>query len=59
MMISIVNIPISRFRRELNTWMLFLKQHPENPVYITRKNKVVLVAISPLKYEELASVMGN
>ena len=48
-----VNIPLSRFRRELNSWMRFLDNEPENTIYITKNNKVVYVAISQLKYENL------
>ena len=48
-----VNVPISRFRRELNSWMRFTEKNPENTIYITRNNKVVYVAVSPLHYENL------
>ena len=48
-----VNVPISRFRRELNSWMRFIDKNPENTIYITKNNKVVSVAVSPLHYERL------
>ena len=47
------NVPLSRFRRELNSWMRFLDNESENTIYITRNNKVVYVAVSPLHYENL------
>jgi PHD/YefM family antitoxin component YafN of YafNO toxin-antitoxin module len=47
----IVNVPVSRFRRELNAWMRFLENEPENTIHVTRNNKVVLIAISPQRYE--------
>ena len=46
-----VNIPLSRFRRELNTWMRFLDGEPDNAIYITRNNKVIFVAVSPQRCE--------
>ncbi len=48
-----VNVPLSRFRRELNTWMRFLDNEPENTIYITRNNKVVYVTISYQHYQRL------
>lgn len=48
-----VNIPISRFRRELNSWMRFLEKNPENTIYLTKNNKVVFSAISPEQHEKL------
>lgn len=48
-----VNVPISRFRRELNSWMRFLEKKPENIIYLTKNNKVVISVISPQQHERL------
>jgi len=48
-----VNVRVSRFRRELNTWMRFLEKEPKNTIYLTRNNKVVISVISPHQYEKL------
>ncbi len=48
-----VNIPLSRFRREHNTWKRFFDKNPDNTINLTRNNKVITVVITPRSYEEL------
>jgi hypothetical protein len=48
-----VNVPISRFRRELNSWMRFLEKNPENTIYLTKNKKAVICVISPQQHENL------
>ena len=50
-----INIPLSRFRRELNAWMRFIEINPEKTIYLTRNNKVVTAVISPIAYDKLTS----
>lgn len=54
-----VNVPISRFRRELNTWMKFIDENPENSIMLTRNNKVVAVVVSPSRYKELKKFQSS
>ena len=48
-----VHIPISRFRREINSWIRFIDKNPDNTIYITKNNKVISVVVSPMYYEKL------
>ena len=54
-----VNVPLSRFRRELNSWMRFIDKNPKNSIMITRKNRVVAVVVSPSRYSELENLELN
>ena len=49
-----VQVPISRFRRELNRWMRFIETNPENPIILTRNNIAIAAVISPSSYKELS-----
>ena len=51
-----VNVPLSRFRRELNSWMRFIDNNPENSIMLTRNNKVVAAVVSPSRYKELKTI---
>lgn len=46
-------IPLSRFRRELNSLLKQLKDDSDLVIMVTRNNKQVFVLISTKQYEEL------
>lgn len=54
-----VNVPLSRFRRELNSWIRFIDKNPENSIMLTRNNNVVAVVVSPSRYKELKKFQSS
>lgn len=46
-------IPISRFRRELNKWMRFIENNPEEVLFLTRNKIKDGVITSPEWYEKV------
>jgi len=48
-----VKVPLSRFRRELNSWMRFIDENPHNSIILTRNKQVVAAVVSPSRYKVL------
>lgn len=46
-------IPLSRFKRELNSILKRLNNHPDLVIMVTRDKQEVFVLISTKQYEEL------
>lgn len=49
-------VPLSRFRRELNSWMRFFEKNPEKVIILTRNNITVSTIVSPSRYKNIRSV---
>lgn len=47
-----IQVPISRFRRELNTWIRFIGKNPESSIILTRNTIAVAAVVSPSWYEK-------
>lgn len=52
-------VPQSRLRREMNKWIRYLGNHPDEVIYITRNGFETNVLISPEKMEELNPYANN
>ena len=53
MFIYEINVPLSRFRRELNAWMRFNEKNPESSIILIRNNIAIAAVVSPSRYTEL------
>ncbi len=45
-------LPVSKFRRELNKWMRYINNHPDEVIHISRNKKRVGVIMSPELYND-------
>lgn len=54
-----IKIPLSRFRRELNKWVRYIKNNQEDVIYITQNNKIFGVILSPNRYNTIINLINN
>lgn len=48
-------IPVSRFKRELNSLLKLLKSHPDLVIMVTRNKQDLFILLSTEKYEEMTN----
>jgi len=48
-----LEVPISRLRRELNKWIRYIDNNPDTIIYITKSNIRLGVLMSPKHYKKI------